>query len=77
MQFWHEEIDCENDDNAVVGHTIWYLAYLPFKYPDIPPDIWCPHQSVNGLMQQGGQICQGYYQIIVVCKVTLTQGHWS
>ena len=32
-----------------------HIVYQPFKYIDIPPDIWFPSQSDNGLMQQKGQ----------------------
>ena len=64
------------DDNLVAWGTIQHIAYHPFKYPDILPDIWYLHQSDNGWMQQGGPDPAVNYQIIMVCEVTLTKGHW-
>ena len=60
----------------MMWQQVAHVAYHPFENQDIPPDIWCPLQSDNGGMQQGGQDPAMYSQIMGVCEVALTQGNW-
>ena len=61
--------------DVITGGTFQQVAHHPFEDPDVWSYVCCPCQSDYSWMQQDGLDPAVNYQIIMMCKITPTQGH--
>ena len=67
----------QNEYSVIARGAIWHVAYYTIEDSDLPPYVCCPHQSAYGGIQKGGPDPVMNYQIIMVWKITSTQGDQS